>query len=315
MPHASLLIDCDPGLDDAIALLAAAQLADVVGVTTVNGNIGIDHTTHNALAIVRATGKDIPVHRGAARPLIAPVMDASYVHGPTGLGNVSIPDVTGSIASDDAVGFIIDMARTVDRLHLVAVGPLTNIALAVRRDPTLPERLGGFTIMGGGAHIGNVSATAEFNIWADPEAAAIVFESFPMTTMVGLDVTHRILMGSDDRDRLRASGGPAASLAAELLDYALDRAGSIRGTDGAPIHDASAVVAAVAPELFSGSPHPVTVELTGTHTRGMTVVDERLGGRDGEEHLPANALVLRDADQRQVIDTVVDAIIELDQQR
>jgi inosine-uridine nucleoside N-ribohydrolase len=308
----TLLIDCDPGLDDAIALLAAAQLGNLIGITTVNGNIGIEHTTHNALAIAQATGQDIPVHRGAARPLIAPVMDASYVHGPTGLGNVTIPEVTGSVASDDAVGFILDMARTVDDLHLIAVGPLTNIALALRQDPTLPDRLGGFTIMGGGAHVGNVTATAEFNVWADPEAAAIVFEDFPMVTMVGLDVTHRVLMRTNDRNRLRDAGGTAATLAADLLDYALERAGSIRGTDGAPIHDASAVIAAVAPELFSGTHHRVVVELAGTHTRGMTVVDERIGGRDGHETSTANALVLRDANEQEVIDAVVDAIIELD---
>jgi pyrimidine-specific ribonucleoside hydrolase len=139
-----------------------------------------------------------------------------------------------------------------------------------------------------------------------------VFEDFPMVTMVGLDVTHRVLMRTNDRNRLRDAGGTAATLAADLLDYALERAGSIRGTDGAPIHDASAVIAAVAPELFSGTHHRVVVELAGTHTRGMTVVDERIGGRDGHETSTANALVLRDANEQEVIDAVVDAIIELD---
>lgn len=312
MARLPMLIDCDPGLDDAIALLAAAHLADLVGITTVNGNVGIDHTTHNALAVTQVAGIDVPVHRGAARPLIAPTIDAAYVHGPTGLGTVELPPLTRSEASDDAVGFICDMARTVDDLHLVAVGPLTNIALALRADPDLPARLGGFTIMGGGAHVGNVTAVAEFNVWADPEAAAIVFREFPMTTMVGLDVTHRVLMRAADRDRLRDAGGPAARLAADLLDFAVARAGEIAGRDGAPIHDASAVMAVVRPELFTGDERPVDVELTGTSTRGMTVVDERPGGRAGEGPARANARVLRDADEEAVVDAIVDAVIALD---
>ncbi len=307
-----MLIDCDPGLDDAIALLAAAQLTDLVGITTVNGNVGIDHTTHNALAVTQIADLDVPVHRGAARPLIAPTIDAAHVHGPTGLGSVELPELSRSIASDDAVGFICDTARAVDDLHLVAVGPLTNIALALRADPDLPSRLGGFTIMGGGAHAGNVTAVAEFNVWADPEAAAIVFREFPMTTMVGLDVTHRVLMGPADRDRLRAAGGPAAGLAADLLDFAVARAGEIAGRDGAPIHDASAVMAVVRPDLFQGEEHPVDVELAGTLTRGMTVVDQRPGGRAGEDAGRSNARVLFDADEAAVVNSIVDAIIALD---
>lgn len=312
MARLPMLIDCDPGLDDAIALLAAAQLADLVGITTVNGNVGIEHTTHNALAVTQIAGLDIPVHRGAARPLLAPTMDASYVHGPTGLGSVELPPLTRSEASADAVGYICDTARAVDGLHLVAVGPLTNIALALRADPDLPDRLGGFTIMGGGAHVGNTTAVAEFNVWADPEAAAIVFREFPMTTMVGLDVTHRVLMRPADRDRLRAAGGPAASLAADVLDFAVARSGEIAGRDGAPIHDASAVMAVVRPELFTGDDRPVDVEVSGALTRGMTVVDERPGGRAGEGPAAANAHVLRDADEAAVVEGIVDAVIALD---
>ena len=310
-----MLIDCDPGLDDAIALLTAAHLTELVGITTVNGNVGIEHTTHNALAVAQVSGLDIPVHRGAARPLIAPTIDAAYVHGPTGLGTVEIPELDRSVDSDDAVGFILDMARTGDDRERVAVGPLTNIALALRRDPTLPSRLGGFTIMGGGAHTGNVTAVAEFNVWADPEAAAIVFREFPMTSMVGLDVTHRVLMRPADRDRLRAAGGPASVLAADLLDFAVARAGAIAGRDGAPIHDATAVMAVVAPELFRGETRPVEVELSGTLTRGMTVVDERPGGRAGEGPADANALVLLDADEQAIVDGIVEAIISLDATR
>ena len=306
-----MLIDCDPGLDDAIALLAAAHLTDLVGITTVNGNVGIEHTTHNALAVAQVSGRDIPVHRGAERPLIAPTIDAAYVHGPTGLGSVEIPDLKRDIDSDDAVGFILDMARSVDDLQLVAVGPLTNIALALRRDPSLPSRLGGFTIMGGGAHIGNVTAVAEFNVWADPEAAAIVFREFPMTTMVGLDVTHRVLMGATDRDRMRAAGGPAATLAADLLDFAVARADEIAGRNGADPRRHCRDVSRGARTLHRRRASRRGRTLGHDHSRHDR--RRRPSGRaSGRGPAPANARVLLDADEQAVIDGIVDAIIALD---
>ncbi|MEZ5247401.1 MAG: nucleoside hydrolase [Acidimicrobiales bacterium] len=306
MSHVPMLIDCDPGLDDAIALLTAAHIADLVGITTVNGNVGIDHTTHNALAVAEVAGLAVPVHRGAARPLVNDPMDAAHVHGPTGLGSVSIPTVSRSIDSDDAVTFILDMARSVDGLHLVPIGPLTNIALALQADPSLPSLLSGITIMGGAATGGNVTAAAEFNIWADPEAAAIVFRDGGPITMVGLDVTHQVLLGSSERDAMRAADTAPARLAADLLDYAVERAGEIRGWAGAPIHDACAVIAVTNPELFEGSRHTVEVELHGTHTRGMTVVDIRHDAPG-----PADIDVLRGVDAPAVIDIIVDAVTSL----
>lgn len=302
MAPVRMLIDCDPGLDDAIALLTAAHVAELVGITTVNGNVGIEHTTHNALAVTEVAALDVPVHRGAAEPLVNAPADAAYVHGPSGLGSVSIPDVTRTVASEDAVSFILDSARDIDDLELVAVGPLTNIAAAVTADPELRSRLGGFTIMGGAAVGGNVTATAEFNIWADPEAADVVFRTMAPLTMVGLDVTHQVLLGPEERDAMRAADTPSARLAADLLDYAVDRAGELRGTAGAPIHDACAVLAVTHPELFGGSDHPVAVELTGTHTRGMTVVDSRYAP-DGDTPVR----VLRTVDAEAVIALIVEA--------
>ena len=236
-----ILLDCDPGLDDAIAILTAAHHGELVGITTVNGNVGIEHTTHNALVTAQIAGLDVPVHRGAARPLIAPTMDAARIHGATGLGDVPLPELTRSVASTDAVGFICDTARSVGDLHLIAVGPLTNIALALRRDPDLRSHLAGFTIMGGGAHAGNVSPVAEFNVWADPEAAAIVFSEAAPLTMVGLDVTHKVLLGGDEAARMRSAATPAADFAAGLLEYAYDRCREF-GLDAAPVHDATAVI-------------------------------------------------------------------------
>ena len=312
MERLQMLIDCDPGVDDAIALMVAAQRANLIGITTVNGNVGIDATTHNALAVMEVVGLDVPVHRGAARPLISPTVDARHVHGPTGLGSVEIPQPRRAETSADAIDFICDMARTIPHLHLVAIGPLTNIALALRKDPSLPNHLGGFTIMGGAQSGGNVTASAEFNIWADPEAAAIVFAEMGLLTMVGLDLTHQVLLGDAERKRLRAAGTPCAVLAADLLDHAVARAGEIRGWSGAPIHDATAVLAALDPSLFGGHNRSVSVELNGAHTRGMTVVDERPGGIDGMSGAPINANVLDTVDAETVVAEIVDAVIALD---
>ncbi|MYJ41134.1 MAG: hypothetical protein F4076_01620, partial [Acidimicrobiaceae bacterium] len=248
----SIVLDCDPGLDDAIAILTAAHFGELVGITTVNGNVGVEHTTHNALATAQIAGLDVPVHRGADRPLIAPTTDAARIHGSAGLGDAALPELARSVASDDAVAFLCDTSRSVDGLHLVAVGPLTNVALALRRDPDLRSRLAGLTIMGGGAHAGNVTPVAEFNVWADPEAAAIVFREAAPLTMVGLDVTHKVLLGGSEASRMRSVGTPAADFAAGLLEYAYDRCREF-GLEAAPVHDATAIIAVTHPHLFRRS--------------------------------------------------------------
>ena len=303
-----IVLDCDPGLDDAIAILTAGHFGELVGITTVNGNVGIDHTTHNALVTAQIADLDVPVHRGAARPLIAPTMDAARVHGATGLGDVALPELTRSVASDDAAAFLCDAARSVADLHLVAVGPLTNVALALRRDPDLRSHLAGLTIMGGGAHGGNVTPVAEFNVWADPEAAAIVFSEAAPLTMVGLDVTHKVLLGGGEAARMRAAGTPAADFAAELLEYAYDRCREF-GLEAAPVHDATAVITVTHPHLFRRSSHPVAVELHGEHTRGMTVTDMRPAAALAEGPTPPAHEVVWDADARAVIDLIVEAVV------
>ncbi len=270
-----LILDCDPGLDDAVAILVAARYADLIGVTTVAGNVGINRTTRNALVVAQMAGLDVPIHRGAARPLAGAAVDGSRIHGETGLGNAVLPDLTRSEASDDAVAYICDTARSVDDLHLLAIGPLTNVALALQRDPDLRRHLAGLTIMGGGAHIGNITPVAEFNIRADPEAAAVVFEKAAPVTMVGLDVTNKVVFGDSDIARIRAGGTPATGLAASVVEYLLDRFREYLGHSTVPVHDATAVTAATHPHLFERSRHPVAVELRGELTRGMTVADLR----------------------------------------
>ena len=317
----SMLVDCDPGLDDAIALLTAAYFAELVGITTVDGNVGIEQTTRNALAVAQIADLDVDVHRGAEQPLVDEPRGARHVHGATGLGSVELPAVTRSVKSDDAVGFILETSHRIKDLHLVAVGPLTNIAEALQRDAALPDRLSGLTIMGGAAVGGNVTAAAEFNIWADPEAADIVFRLGGDVTMVGLDVTQQVLLGPDQVAQMRRARTPAATLAADLLDYAIHRSTELRGWTGAPIHDACAVLAVTHPHLFDGNRRPVTIELTGTHTRGMTVVDDRhtitdnanTGNDNADSH--NNTLVLRTAEADAVIELIVEAVSALPDNR
>lgn len=295
-----ILLDCDPGIDDAIAILIAAHHGDLVGITTVNGNVGIEHTTHNALVTTQIAGLDVPVHRGADRPLVEPVVDAARIHGPTGLGSVVLPALEVDVVSDDAVGFICDTARQVDGLHLVAVGPLTNIALALRHDPGLPDHISGLTIMGGTAGTGNETATAEFNIWADPEAAAAVFREAAPVTMVGLDVTRQIICGDDEAERIRAAGTTTSTFAAELLEFYIASNRAL-GRSGASVHDAYAVLAVTHPNLFEVDRHPIEIELNGRHTRGMTVIDRRTD-RSGR----IEADVVWSADDRAVKELIVE---------
>ncbi len=300
-----LLLDCDPGLDDAVAILVAAHYADLIGITTVAGNVGINRTTRNALVVAQLAGLDVPVHRGAAQPLAGPAVDGARIHGETGLGDAALPDLTRSEASDDAIAYICDTARSVDDLHLLAIGPLTNVALALQHDPDLRRHLAGLTIMGGGAHIGNVTPVAEFNVRTDPEAAAVVFEKAAPVTMVGLDVTNKVVFGDSDIARMRAGGTPATELAASVVVYLLERFRDYLGHSTVPVHDATAVIAATHPRLFESSRHPIAVELGGELTRGMTVADLRpaaLARALGQPSAPVSNVVWR---------TDVDAVREL----
>ena len=306
-----LVLDCDPGLDDAVAILVAAHYADLIGITTVAGNVGINRTTRNALAVAQIAGLNVPVHRGAAQPLAGTAVDGSRIHGETGLGTAVLPDLTRSEASDDAVAYICDTARSVDELHLLAIGPLTNVALALRRDPDLRRHLAGLTIMGGGAHIGNVTPVAEFNIRADPEAAAVVFEKAAPVTMVGLDVTNKVVFGDSDIARMRAGGTPATELAASVVEYLLERFREYLGHSTVPVHDATAVMAATHPHLFERSRHPIAVELSGARTRGMTVVDLRPAalGRALSQPSPPASDVVWDTDVEAVRELILEAVV------
>jgi inosine-uridine nucleoside N-ribohydrolase len=287
-PKPRVLLDCDPGHDDAIAILLAGRHTELLGVTTVSGNVPLDLTTHNALITLQLLGLDVPVHAGADRPLIAAPLHAPDIHGESGLGGPRLPKLERTLESRDAVRFLIDTIRAHEGLWLIATGPLTNVALALRQAPDLAKRLAGISLMGGSNSFGNTTPAAEFNILADPEAADVVFRSGARLLMSGLNLTHQFALHRGDLRGLRATGNGAAAFVADMMDFFGDMYESrFFGEFAAPLHDPCAVLAVTHPELLEFAPRHVAVELRGEHTRGMTVVDERNVRSD----LPRNAEV------------------------
>ncbi|MGR6915113.1 nucleoside hydrolase [[Actinomadura] parvosata] len=280
-----VLIDCDPGIDDALALALAAGCADsldIVGVTTVGGNVDLEFTTANALALREFLQMgDVPVTPGSAGALLRRTVRATAVHGDTGLGDVVLPAPLRGASEGHAVDFIVETLKAAPgEITLVAVGPLSNIALAVRREPRIVQWARDLVIMGGSYTRGNHNPAAEFNMLADPEAAAIVFEAGWTVTMLGLDVTLRATVTSDVLERMRPLGRLA-----DLLVPAAQFYGVVTAEGGPAIHDACAVAYVLDPGLFTCVPAVVNVETMGEFTRGMTVTDFRLRDRR------ANALV------------------------
>ena len=274
-PLLPIILDCDPGHDDAIAMVVAARHTKLLGVTSVAGNAPLESTTLNAIVVRDLLGIDVPVHAGAHRPLIAPPRHAGYVHGESGLDGADLPTPSGPPASTDAVGFIIETVRSNDGVWLVPTGPLTNIALALRSAPDVGSRIAGISFMGGGL-FGNRTPTAEFNIWADPEAAAIVLSYGGPLVMSGLDLTHQFQATTDRIAAVRAVPGRLALVLADLLEF-FSGTYTSRHDDlrGAPVHDPCAVMALTHPGLFTRSFSNVSVEIGGELTRGMTVIDQR----------------------------------------
>lgn len=262
-----ILLDCDPGHDDAIALLVAlgSDELELRGVTTVAGNQTLEKTTANAIRVLELAGRaEIPVAAGAGRPLVREPRVAADVHGETGLDGPDLPPPQADPSPQHAVDFL---AERIDGATLVATGPLTNVALLLARYPEAkPERI---VLMGGAIAEGNVTPAAEFNIWADPEAAQRVFASGLDVTMVGLDVTHKALVNPD---QLRGAGR-IGEVVAELLEFYGGFHRSVYGWDGSPIHDAVAVAHVIDPELLDVERLNVRIDTESELCRGRTVVD------------------------------------------
>jgi len=294
-----LLIDCDPGHDDAMALLLALASPEVelLGVTTVGGNTSLANTTTNALKVLELVGRtDVPVAMGAARPLARELEVADDVHGESGLDGPDLPAPSASPVAAHAIDFIAEMLRAASApVTLVPVGPLTNVALFLARYPELAERVERIVLMGGAIAEGNVTPAAEFNIWADPEAAARVLASGIDVTMVGLDVTHRALLTEAHVGELRR-GGRVGTVVAELHGFYARFHREIYDFDGTPVHDAVAVAHAFAPGIVETARRHVAIDCASELCRGRTVVDlwRRTGkipnahvgvGIDGEQFL------------------------------
>ncbi|CAN5207875.1 nucleoside hydrolase [soil metagenome] len=275
-----IILDCDPGHDDAVAMLLAwgSPEIDLVGVTTVMGNQTIDKVTRNALAVARVAGiTGVPFARGAHRPLVRDIEVAESIHGQSGLDGPVLPEPAIELDPRHAVDFIIDtvMAAEPGEITLVPTGALTNIAMAVRKEPRIASRVKQVVLMGGGVSVGNWSATSEFNIVIDPEAAHIVFnESWPLT-MVGLDLTHQALATPDVAAAIAAVGTGPARFVGELLEFFGEAYRDQQGFDYPPVHDPCAVAFVIDPTVMEVVRVPLDVELTGSLTLGMTVADFR----------------------------------------
>ena len=294
-----LVLDCDPGHDDAIALLFALASPEVelLGVTTVHGNQTLDKTTDNALRVLQLVGRtDVPVARGAERPLVRELHVAAHVHGESGLDGPELPPATTAPVEQAAVDFLLE--HVVGDAMLVAVGPLTNVALALD-EGLRPERI---VLMGGAIAEGNMTPAAEFNIWADPEAAQRVFHAGVPVTMVGLDVTHRALLTPAWAERFRAAGRVGAFVA-DLVEFFKRYHARTSGWDGAPIHDAVALAQAIRPGVVVTEHVNVEVELESELCRGRTVVD-----RWRRTERPPNADVAVEIDGDAFLELLLDRI-------
>lgn len=298
MPHTrKIIIDTDPGQDDAVAILLALGSAelDIVGISAVAGNVPLNLTEKNARKICELAGRpDIKVYAGAIRPLARELVTAEEVHGKTGLNGPQLPDPTMKLQDQYAVDFIVEtlMNEPSGTITLCALGPLTNVALALIREPRIAPRIKELVLMGGGFFEGgNVTPTAEFNIYVDPHAADIVFKAGIPIVMMPLDVTHKALTTATRTQAFRNLGTRVGTATAEMLEFFERFDEEKYGTDGGPLHDPCVIAYLLKPELFEGRNCNVTVETSSELTMGMTVIDWW-----GVTKRPQNAMVMRDID-------------------
>jgi inosine-uridine nucleoside N-ribohydrolase len=306
MTSTPVIIDCDPGLDDAVALLLAFARPelDVRAVTVVAGNQTLPRVLDNCLRLLSYAGiRNVPVAAGCDAPLVRPLETAAHVHGESGFGDVHLPEAELHPEPIHAVDLMAQVLRDAPRpVTLVPIGPMTNVALLLRKEPGLAGRIREIVFMGGATTHGNTTPSAEFNVYTDPEAARVVLRSGVRLVQVGLDVTLRARMSGAHRARLSALGTRVATLVERFMAYYELRGRSRRG-DGTPLHDPLAVARVLRPDLVTTRPYFVDVECTGELTRGRTVVD--VGGVTGK---PANVEVAVDVQAEAFIELVLEAI-------
>ncbi len=275
-----IILDCDPGHDDAVAMLLAwgSPEIELLGVTTVAGNQTIDKVTRNALSVARVAGiTGVPFAQGSSRPLVREIETAGAIHGESGLDGPVLPEPAIRLDPRPAAQFIADtiMAAAPGEITLVPTGGLTNIALAARLEPRIIPRVKEVVLMGGGVHEGNWSAVAEFNIVIDPEAAAIVFGAGWPVTMVGLDVTHQAIATPEVQAAIAGVGTGPAAFVGELMLFFEKAYRDAQGFPHPPVHDPVAVAYVIDPTLMRTVRAPIAIETRGEHTLGMTVTDLR----------------------------------------
>ncbi len=279
MPQ-KIIIDTDPGQDDAVALLLAlaSDELEVIAVVTVAGNVDLAKTTTNAAKVLELAGRaDIPLYAGGDRPLgQRELVTAEHVHGPTGLDGPDLPEPQIAVQDTHGVDFLVESLRANDpgTITLCTLGPLTNVAAALNKAPDIASRIKELVVMGGAYfEVGNITPAAEFNVFVDPEAADIVLRSDIPVTLLSLDVTHRVLTTPERLARIRALGNACGSAVAAMLSFSEKFDVEKYGSAGGPLHDPCVIAYVLQSDLFSGRAVNVSVELEGKYTNGMTVVD------------------------------------------
>ncbi len=306
-----IIMDCDPGHDDMVAIMlaCASEQIELLGIATVAGNQTGEKTFSNALKILTLIGRDdIPVARGADKPLFRELNVAPAIHGDSGLGGADLPEPAVQGLKMHAVDFLIQtIMESGEPLTLVPTGPLTNVALAMLKEPRITTKLERIVLMGGAVFDSNVTPAAEFNIYVDPEAAKVVFGSGVPITMVGLDVTNKALLGFEDIEAIAKLDGKVSRVVAPLLEYFAQTNRELFGFDGAPIHDALVIAHLIKPEVIKSRFLNVEIETDGELTRGRTVVD--IYGISGRK---PNAEVALEVDNKLFKRMIVEAIEVLD---
>lgn len=269
-----VILDCDPGCDDVLAILmvAAARNINLLGITTVAGNSYVENTYRNAVAVGKIAGLDVPICKGMSRPLVREQVVAHYFHGKSGLGEVSLPK-TPVLSQKNALEFMTEtLASATSKIIILATGPLTNVAAFLLLRPDLKGKIESIVFMGGGLAFGNITPTAEFNIYADPEAAAIVLSSEVPLVMIPLDLTHQAMLTPAEYDKLPSSGA-VSSMVRQCLSYVIERERSLYGWNGTMLHDPCAAAYVIDSKVMRCEEYRAWIELRGEHTYGQTVVD------------------------------------------
>jgi purine nucleosidase len=312
MTARAIVIDTDPGQDDAVALLLAlaSPELEVRAVTTVAGNVPLPLTARNARIVCELAGRpDLPVYAGADRPLVRPLITAEYVHGRTGLDGAELPEPTMPLQAEHAADFLVRVLRESPpgTITLCPLGPLTNVALALQQAPEVAGRIREIVLMGGGfSEGGNTTPAAEFNIYVDPQAADFVFSSGVPLTMLPLDATHQALIKRRHLERLRGLGTRVGEAVAGWLEFFERYDVEKYGMEGGPLHDPCVIAYLLCPEIFGGRRCNVRIETTSELTMGMTVVD--WWGMTG---LAPNCTVIRRLDSEAFFDLLIERIAHL----